>query len=139
MKLREKFPGKTRSRGLKGAVVGMSLNSTANKESIILRITLSEELLDDMNTPIGARVDIDIEGKEMIIERCEEDIGWKIIPSGVSKEHKHGMIVPVLAIKTASVKSDRAELIKIEDGKVRVLIPPGVVAGLGLDEDEAAA
>jgi hypothetical protein len=138
MKLREKFPGKTRSRGLKGAVCGMSLNSTSNKESIILRITLSEELLGDMDTPIGSRVDIDIEGNEMLIQKCGDDDGWKIIPSGVSKDHKHGMIVPVLALKTPSVKSDRAEIIKVKEGQVRVLIPPGIVAGLGLEEEDAA-
>lgn len=135
MRLREKFPGKTRSRGLKGPVVAISLNSTSSPGSIILRITLSEELLADMKTLIGNRVDIDISKGKMNIFRVEEG-GWKIIPSGVNAEHQHGMIVPVLSLDAEPVKSDRAEIEKVVDGSVMVVVPEGVLAGLGLGVDD---
>jgi len=140
MKLRERFPGKTRSRGLKGPVVAISLNSTSSEGSIILRITLSEELLVEMKTLIGERVDIDIEDDVMSISRVEEG-GWKVIPSGVNNEHQHGMIVPVLSLDTKPVKSDRAEIQKIDDGIVTVILPAGIIAGLSgeaSEPDEAA-
>lgn len=131
MRLREAFPGKTRSRGLKGPVVAISLNSTSAEGSIILRITLSEELLAEINTQVGDRVDIDIENKQMLIFKVEEG-GWKIIPSGVSEDHKHGMIVPVLSIDTSPVKSERAEILKMIDGRVQVQVPDAILEGLGL-------
>lgn len=133
MRLREKFPGKTRSRGLKGPVVAISLNSTSAEGSIILRVTLSEELLAQINTNVGDRVDIDIEKNLMTIFKVN-DGGWKIIPSGVSDEHKHGMIVPVLSLDTAPVKSQRAEIMEMRDGAVQVTVPPNVLDGLGLDD-----
>lgn len=136
MRLREKFPGKTRSRGLKGPVVAISLNSTSSKGSIILRITLSEELLTEMETPIGARVDIDIEDKIMTIFQVDENDGWKIIPSGAGKEHQHGMIVPVLALDITPVKSDRAEISEVSKGSVKVIVPEGILAGLDMGGEE---
>jgi hypothetical protein len=134
MKLRDKFPGKTRSRGLKGPVVAISLNSTSSEGSIILRITLSEELLSDMKTGIGSRVDIDIDNRTMSIFSVEEG-GWKIIPSGINQEHAHGMIVPVLSLDTPPVKSDRAEILEVGTGSVKVTIPEGVYEGLGLGDE----
>jgi hypothetical protein len=132
MKLRDKFPGKTRSRGLKGPVVAISLNSTSSKGSIILRCTLSEELLADMKTSIGERVDIDIEGNIMNIFRVPEgEGGWKIIPSGVNNEHAHGMIVPVLSLDIKPVKSDRAEIVETTEGSVKVIVPAGIYEGNG--------
>lgn len=137
MRLREKFPGKTRSRGLKGPVVAISLNSTSAEGSIILRVTLSEELLQEINIAVGDRVDIDIEKDQMTIFRVE-DGGWKIIPSGVSDEHKHGMIVPVLSISTTPVKSERAQINQKRDGAVVVTVPAPVLEGLGLTGGESA-
>lgn len=132
MRLRERFPGKTRSRGLKGPVVAISLNSTSAEGSIILRVTLSEELLAKINTNVGDRVDIDIEGKQMTIFKVGDGLGWKIIPSGPSEEHRHGMIVPVLSIDSAPVKSERAEIEAMRDGAVVVTVPDAVLEGLGL-------
>lgn len=134
MRLREAFPGKTRSRGLKGPVVAISLNSTSAEGSIILRITLSEELLEEIKTSIGDRVDIDITGSKMTVYRVEEG-GWKIIPSGVSEDHKHGMIVPVLSIATKPVKSERAEIVEMREGAVSVTVPDAVLQGLGWGEN----
>jgi len=137
MRLRERFPGKTRSRGLKGPVVAISLNSTSSEGSIILRITLSEELLTQIDVLIGDRVDIDLEENKMNIFKVEEG-GWKIIPSGAAADHSHGMIVPVLSIDTQPVKSERAEIIDMVQGSVRVVVPEGVANALDGESEEAA-
>jgi len=135
MRLREKFPGKTRSRGLKGKVCAVSLNSTSSEDSIILRITLSEDLLSEMGLALGMRVDMDIadgvDPIEMLIYGVEEG-GWKILASGVTGDHKHGMIVPVLAVSTAPVKSERAEIKSIADYRVRIVVPLKVAEALQL-------
>jgi hypothetical protein len=97
---------------------------------------LSEELLAKINTAVGDRVDIDIEKNVMTIYKVN-DGGWKIIPSGVSEEHKHGMIVPVLSIDSQPVKSERAEIQEMRDGAVIVTVPDAVLEGLGLGADNA--
>lgn len=131
MRLREKFPGKTRSRGLNGPVVALSLNSTSAEGSIILRITLSQDLLKETKLGIGDRVDIDVEKGNMTIFGVDTG-GWKIIPSGTGDNPRHGMIVPVLSISTEPVKSEKAEIVAVRDGSVVVKVPAKLGEALGL-------
>ncbi len=133
MRLRERFPGKTRTRSLTGKVCAVSLNRATGTESIILRITLSEDLLSAMNISLGMRVDIDIDDDVMTIYQVDdENRGWKILPSGTSSEHKHGMVVPVLGIKTKPVKSRQVEILVTKDFLVRVKIPGDIKEALSL-------
>lgn len=135
MKLREKFPGKSAARGLKGQVVSISLNSTSNEGSIILRITLSQSILEEAGITIGDRIDIDIEDNVMRLFVVEEG-GWKIIPSGTNLQHKHGMIVPVLSISTNPVKASQAEINDISQGSITVIVPSQVLSSLEMGDGD---